>query len=103
MLGSRSRKQLKSLAAGHVTQPGREGVVLKAASPTPQSGWVSQEEKYGKVSQEEGPECAKAREKQGCATPSSELCAWLYTSEAEGGCNYKREMGLEGFSRVLRE
>ena len=102
MLGSRSRKQLKSLAVGNVTQPGKEGVVLKAASPTPQSGWVGQE-KYGKVSQEEGPECAKAREKQGCATPSSELCTWLSTSEAEGGCDYKREMRLEGFSRVLRE
>ena len=53
-------------------------------------------------SKTERPECAKAREKQGCKTPSSDLCTWLSTSEPEGGCDYKREVRLEGFSRVLK-
>lgn len=99
---TKEQKAVKEPGSGacNTTRQRGSGVKVSFSNTATRLG-QARRRKYGKVSQEERPECAKAREKQGCETFPSELCIWLSTSEAEGGCDYKREVRLEGFSRVL--
>lgn len=65
---TKEQKAVKEPGSGYVTQPGREEQVLKAAHTVNQAGSARGESMERCLRKRL--ECAKAREKQGCETPS---------------------------------